>query len=67
MLANIGSADRITRIVVGVIALALGYYYHSYFGLLGLLPLLTGIFRWCGLYSVFGVSTCKEHTKRRTP
>lgn len=35
------SVDKIVRIIAGAAALWLGYYYQSYWGLVGLLPLLT--------------------------
>mgnify|MGYP006290222961 CR=1 FL=1 len=60
MKCNVGTADRILRIVIGVFALGAGWYFESWWGLLGLIPLLTGIFKFCGAYAIFGASTCKE-------
>ncbi|RMD48485.1 MAG: DUF2892 domain-containing protein [Ignavibacteria bacterium] len=56
---NIGSVDRIIRYVVGVAALGLGYYYNSYWGLLGLIPILTATINFCPLYAPFKISTRK--------
>lgn len=55
---NIGSADRILRIIIGLAVLGAGYYYHSWWGLVGLVPLLTATFRVCPAYLPFGLSTC---------
>ena len=55
---NIGSADRILRIIIGLVVLGAGYYYHSWWGLVGLVPLLTATFRICPAYLPFGLSTC---------
>ncbi len=60
MTKNIGSADRTIRIVLGLIILALGVIYKSYFGLLGLLLLATALVRWCPAYLPFGINTCRS-------
>lgn len=59
MKPNVGSVDRVIRIVLGLVILAAGYYYRNWWGLVGLLPLLTGLFRVCPGYLPFGISTCK--------
>jgi len=56
---NIGSIDRIARIVVGLALIAaslLGYI--GVWGWIGLVPLATGVFRVCPAYLPFGFSTC---------
>ncbi len=60
MKKNIGTTDRIIRIVLGLAILALGYYYGTWWGLIGLVPLVTGAVGWCGLYSIMGISTGKK-------
>ncbi len=57
---NVGSTDRILRIVVGlilIVATLLGYV--GAWGWIGIVPLLTGVFRFCPAYLPFGLSTCK--------
>jgi len=63
--ANVGGMDRIARIVSGVLILILGLILRSWWGLLGLLPLLTGIFSFCGLYPLLGINTCKKKTETK--
>lgn len=58
MKVNVGGFDRILRIIAGLVILGAGYYYKSWWGLIGLLPLLTGTFRFCPAYLPFGLSTC---------
>jgi hypothetical protein len=58
MKKNVGKADTIIRIVLAVIIGVLGVYFNSWWGLLGLIPLLTGIFGLCPLYMLFGIKTC---------
>jgi hypothetical protein len=61
---NIGLADRIARILIGValIAFALGYLApgtgYNWLGWIGVVPLLTAVFATCPLYSLVGLSTC---------
>ena len=59
MTVNVGTLDRIARIVVGLVLLSLIFVGpKSLWGLVGLVLLVTGILKWCPLYSVFGLSTC---------
>lgn len=59
MKVNVGGADRILRIVVGLalILLVLSGQIGAW-GWIGVVPLATGLFRMCPLYSVFGMNTC---------
>ena len=58
MKANVGSADKIIRIILGVLIIAAGFYFKSWFGLIGIVPLLTAIMNLCPLYSIIGANTC---------
>ncbi|HMC13965.1 MAG TPA: DUF2892 domain-containing protein [Gallionellaceae bacterium] len=59
MKANVGSIDRIIRILVGLgligasLAGIIGIW-----GWIGVVPLATGVFRVCPGYLAFGLSTC---------
>ncbi len=65
MLKNVGSTDRLIRIVLALIIFLVGFIYQSWWGLLGIVPLLTALINWCPAYLPFGISTCKtkENTK----
>jgi len=63
MKVNIGSADRVVRLLAGIVILAVGWHYRSWWGLLGLLPLLTAGIRFCPAYVPFGITTCRPETK----
>jgi Inner membrane protein YgaP-like, transmembrane domain len=59
--ANVGGIDRILRIVAGIAVLSLFFMLEGnarYWALLGLVPLLTGLFRFCPAYSLLGLNTC---------
>ena len=57
---NIGSTERLLRIITGVVIIGLGLYFQSWWGVIGLVPLLTGLFRFCPLYKMLGMNTCKR-------
>ena len=59
MKANVGGFDRIIRFIVGLVILVAGYAYASWWGLVGLIPIMTALIGFCGLYVPFGISTCK--------
>jgi hypothetical protein len=66
MKANVGGIDRILRIALGIVILSLVFILEGnarYWGLVGLLPLVTGLFRFCPAYSIFGISTCPLERK----
>ncbi|OCC25338.1 hypothetical protein MB02_01315 [Croceicoccus estronivorus] len=55
---NVGSIDRILRIVVGLVLIALVFVGpKTPWGWIGVIPLVTGLFRMCPLYSLIGIST----------
>lgn len=61
MKANVGGIDRILRIVIGLAILSLILFIEGdarWWGLVGLIPLATGVFRFCGLYTLLGINTC---------
>ncbi len=58
MTRNEGNIDRIVRIVLALAIFALGFAFNSWLGLIGIVPLATGLIGWCPLYAVFGLSTC---------
>jgi hypothetical protein len=55
---NVGSIDRVIRIVAGVAIIGAGVYYQSWWGAIGAVPLLTGLMGWCPPYALFGWNTC---------
>ena len=60
MKCNVGSVDRLLRIIVGLIIAILGVVFDSWWGLVGLVPLATGLFQFCPLYLPFKLSTAKK-------
>ena len=69
MTANVGSLDRVVRFVLGLLLLlavfmpAFGMAAHPLLqwalGLVGVVLIATALMRFCPLYRLFGLSTCK--------
>ncbi|MBR7780980.1 YgaP family membrane protein [Undibacterium luofuense] len=60
MQANVGGADRLVRIIAGLVLLSLVWLVPTNWGWLGIVPLMTGLIRWCPAYLPFGLSSCKR-------
>lgn len=65
MTHNVGSTDRTVRVIVGLLVLSMLFIDGNarWFGLIGLVPLLTALIGSCPLYSIFGFST---HSRSRS-
>jgi len=58
MKKNIGTAERIVRVVAGVGILSLAFVGPaSRWGYLGIAPILTGVIGWCPPYTLLGIDT----------
>jgi hypothetical protein len=55
---NVGGIDRILRIVVGLALIGVAVSGVSVWGWVGVVPLVTGLFKFCPAYAIFGMSTC---------
>lgn len=59
MKVNEGTIDRVLRVAVGVVLIALAAAGTAgVWGYIGVVPLLTGLVGFCPAYSIFGISTC---------
>jgi hypothetical protein len=57
--ANVGTVDRVLRIVIGLVLIGLAATGRiGVWGWIGVVPLVTGFVRVCPLYSVLGLKTC---------
>jgi hypothetical protein len=59
MKCNVGKADKIIRIILGLVIIAVGFYFKSWWGAIGVVPIFTALIGWCPLYAPFKISTCK--------
>ena len=61
MSRNEGSLDRLVRVILGCLLLSLVFVGpKTLIGLIGIVPLFTGIVGYCPLYRVVGIRTCAE-------
>ena len=61
---NVGKTDQIIRIIAGLIILSLVFVGpQTLWGLIGLVPLFTGLFGFCPAYKLVGMSTCPVSDK----
>ncbi len=62
---NVGGIDRTLRIAAGLTLIALAATGTAgWWGWLGIIPLLTGLVRFCPLYPLLGISTCPLQSKK---
>ena len=61
MPVNEGKTDRIIRVVIGLALIAMVFVGpKTNWGWLGVIPLVTGLTGFCGLYKLFGINTCRK-------
>jgi hypothetical protein len=59
MKSNVGGIDRVLRIVAGLVLIALAASGTvGAWGWIGIVPLATGLVRFCPLYTLLGMNTC---------
>jgi hypothetical protein len=60
MKVNVGTVDRILRVIAGLVLIGLAASGTvGVWGWIGVVPLLTGVFSFCPGYAIFGMSTCE--------
>ena len=63
-MCNVGGIDRILRIILGLALISLVFFgeqiigQNLVYGWIGVIPLITGIFKFCPVYTVLGLKTC---------
>ena len=59
MQKNVGTLDRILRILVGIVLVALALFQPgAWWGWIGVIPLITAFVGWCPAYRLLGLRTC---------
>ncbi len=57
MICNVGDTERLARILVGLLIITIGFAFSSWWGLIGIIPVFTGVTGWCPAYLPFNIST----------
>ncbi len=63
MIKNVGSIERLLRIIVGAALIAGMWLKPEWIGIwgwIGIVPLLTGLLGWCPPYHLLGINTNKS-------
>lgn len=61
MRLNVGGIDRALRVIVGLALIAMAITGAvGVWGYIGIVPLLTGVFKFCPFYPIVGINTCKK-------
>jgi hypothetical protein len=61
---NVGTPDRTLRIVAGLALIGLAATGTvGVWGWIGIIPLATGLFKFCPAYAIFGLNTCPAEKK----
>ena len=56
---NVGTIDRILRVIVGAVLIALVFVGpQTLWGWIGLIPIATALVGWCPAYRLLGIRTC---------
>ncbi len=61
MTLNVGTLDRVLRVLIGIALIAWTFMGGPVWAWIGVVPLLTGLVRFCPAYSIFGIKTCKAN------
>ncbi|MBM7557585.1 YgaP family membrane protein [Halanaerobacter jeridensis] len=61
---NVGQLDKTARIILGITLIVVGIVTKSWWGAIGIVPLITASLGNCPLYSVLGVSTCSKKEQK---
>lgn len=68
MRTNIGTLDRILRVVIGVVLLALAFVGpQTPWGFIGIIPLATALIGFCPAYRLLGIRTCATKAAHGQP
>jgi len=62
-MCNIGTIDRVIRVVIGLAIIVWGDMNENWLGAIGLVPLLTSAIAFCPLYTLLGINTGYKPTE----
>ena len=62
MKCNVGGVDRVLRIVIGLVLVGMAATnVVGLWGWIGIVPLVTGLFKFCPLYSIIRINSCRNN------
>ncbi|MDF2653395.1 MAG: hypothetical protein K0Q73_9200 [Paenibacillus sp.] len=57
---NVGRTEQVIRISIGILILVAGLAFESWWGLIGIAPILTGLTRYCPANALLGINNCQK-------
>ena len=61
--SNVGKTDRVIRLVVGLAIIGAGVVMKSWWGAIGVIPLVTASVSYCPAYRLFGALTGRSSSQ----
>jgi len=61
---NVGYLDSIVRVFIGALIVAFGLHFNSFWGFLGLIPVISGALSFCPLYRILNTTTLSPDLER---
>ena len=61
---NVGYMDSVLRVILGALIVTAGFYFNTYWGLLGLILVFSGGVSYCPIYRVLGMETTAPNIER---
>jgi hypothetical protein len=55
---NVGNTDKVLRVIAGAIIIGAGIFWQSWWGAIGIVPILTALLSWCPAYTLLGINSC---------
>lgn len=63
MKCNVGKTEQVIRIGIGIVIILFGIFFRSWWGIIGLVPIITGATRYCPANAILGIQNCKVEDK----
>ena len=60
MTKNIGTVDKIIRLIAGIAIIGAGVFFQNWWGAIGIIFIVTALINWCAPYALLGISTRKK-------
>jgi len=61
---NVGYLDSIIRVFIGSLIVGIGLYFNSFWGFIGLIPVLSGALSYCPIYRILNTTTLSPDLER---
>ncbi len=55
---NVGNTDKVLRVIAGAIIIGAGIFWQSWWGAIGIVPILTALVSWCPAYTLLRINSC---------